>query len=305
MTQAAAPPEAWPALPYGEWKDTLATLHRWTQVAGMILLALAPAVYHWWQVPLYVSARGLTTSPMPSAGRELELIFDFVAHRFRMECSDGAARAVDLVPMSGAAVYRKVMAGLRALGVEVHVWPVPAEIPGAERLDQDETHASYDPDYAHRFWRALTLSARVMTAFRGGFLGKASPVPFIWGSFDLAATRFSGRKAPPHPGSPMLPLWIQREAYSHECSSAGFWPGGEGCEEAIYYAYAYPEPAGFRRAPVRPQAARYSAEMAEFVLPYEAVRSSGDPEAALQAFLQSTYEAAAAAGGWDRRALER
>jgi hypothetical protein len=264
---ATIPGDAWPGLPYAAWKDTLATLHRWTQVAGKIRLALAPPVNHWWQVPLYVSARGLTTSPMPAGGRELELIFDFVAHRLRMECSDGAALAFDLEPMSVAAFHRKVTAGLRALGMDVHIWPVASEMPGGGRLDEDEVHASYDPDYAQRFWRVLVLSSRVMTEFRGRFLGKASPVHFFWGGFDLAATRFSGREAPPHPGSPMLPLWIQREAYSHECWSAGFWPGGEGCEEAIFYAYAYPEPAGFKSAKPGPQGARYSAEMGEFVLP--------------------------------------
>jgi hypothetical protein len=242
---------------------------------------------------------------MPAGGRELELIFDFVAHRLRMECSDGAALAFDLEPMSVAAFHRKVTAGLRALGMDVHIWPVASEIPGGGRLDEDEVHASYDPDYAQRFWRVLVLSSRVMTEFRGRFLGKASPVHFFWGGFDLAATRFSGREAPPHPGSPMLPLWIQREAYSHECWSAGFWPGGEGCEEAIFYAYAYPEPAGFKSAKPGPQGARYSAEMGEFVLPYEAVRASADPQSALTEFLDGAYGAAADAGGWDRRALER
>jgi uncharacterized protein DUF5996 len=296
--------DAWPELRYDDWKDTCATLHRWTQVAGKIRLALMPMINHWWQVPLYVTARGLTTSPMPVDGRDLELVFDFIDHEFRMECSDGAARTVRLEPKSVAAFYREVMEGLAALGVQVHVWPVPSEIPVAEPLDVDEAHRSYDPDYAQRFWRVLVASSRVMTEFRGRFLGKASPVHFFWGSFDLAATRFSGRAAPPHPGSPILPDWITREAYSHECSSAGFWPGGEGAD-AIFYAYAYPEPDGFKAAAVAPKTAAYSAEMGEFVLPYEAVRASADPAATLMAFLETTYAAAADHGQWDRKALER
>jgi hypothetical protein len=305
MTAPPAPPEAWPPLSYAEGKETLATLHRWVQVAGKIRLALAPPVNHWWHVTLHVTARGLSTTPLPFGGREVELIFDFIAHELRIECSDGAVRPVKLEPKSVAAFYRETMAALGELGIDVHVWPVASEIPGRERLDLDQTHRSYDAGWANRLWRALVVSSRVMTEFRGRYLGKSSPAHFFWGGFDLAVTRFSGREAPPHPGSDALPLWIQREAYSHEVSSAGFWPGGEGMEEAIFYAYAYPEPEGFKAANVAPEAAGYSADLGEFVLPYEAVRASADPQATLMAFLQSTYEAAADRGGWDRNALER
>jgi len=305
MTAPPAPTEAWPALPYAEWKDTLATLHRWVQVAGKVRLALAPPVNHWWHVTLYVTARGLSTSPMPCGGREVELIFDFIGHELRIECSDGSVRVVKLEPKSVAAFYRETMAALGELGIDVHVWPMTSEIPDGGRLDEDEAHRSYDAASAHRFWRALVLSARVMGEFRGRYLGKASPVHFFWGGFDLASTRFSGREAPPHPGVPSMPDWITREGYSHEEWSAGFWPGGEGAEEPIFYAYAYPEPDGFRGAKVAPEAARYDDGLGEHVLPYEAVRTSADPEAALMAFLQSSYEAAADNGGWDRKALER
>jgi hypothetical protein len=301
---AASDRDGWPALAYADWAETQATLHMWTQVVGKIRMALTPPVNHWWHVPLYVTARGLTTSPMPCGGRTLEIAFDVLADELRLDCSDGAGERIALQPMSVAAFYKAVMAALGRLGVSVHIWTTPCEVETPIPFERDEAHASYDAAAARRFWRALVQADAVMKAFRGRFLGKASPVHFFWGSFDLAVTRFSGRRAPPHPGSAVLPASVSREAYSHEVSSCGFWPGGPGFEP-LFYAYAYPEPAGFPGAAVRPAAARWDAGLGEFVLPYAEVRAAADPEAALLDFLQSTYAAAADLAHWPRDALER
>jgi hypothetical protein len=308
MTIPAATPSGgprdWPELAYAEWAGTAATLHMWTQVVGKVRMALTPAVNHWWHVPLYVSARGLTTSPMPIGGRSIEIAFDFIAHRLEITCSDGAYDYLALEPMSVAAFYRHVMAALDRLGVRPSIWTTPCEVENPIPFEEDEVHASYDPEAAHRFWRVLVQADRVFKVFRARFIGKASPVHFFWGSFDLAVTRFSGRRAPPHPGSGLLPASVSEEAYSHEVSSCGFWPGAPGVE-AIFYAYAYPEPPGFADAAVRPRGARWEASLGEFVLPYETMRTAQSPDLALLNFLQSTYEAAADLGGWPRGELER
>ncbi|HEX8243039.1 MAG TPA: DUF5996 family protein [Longimicrobium sp.] len=296
---------AWPALELDAWEPTRDTLHLWTQVVGKVRLALAPPVNHWWHVPLYVSARGLTTSAVPYGAGWFEMEFDFIDHRLVIACSDGDQRTVKLEPRSVADFHAEVMARLRELGIEVRIWPVPVEIADPIPFSQDTVHAAYDAEYAHRFWRALAQSTRVLSEFRGRFIGKCSPVHFFWGSFDLAVTRFSGRPAPSHPGAPNVSDAVTREAYSHEVSSVGFWPGGGHMRQAIYYAYAYPEPAGFREWPVQPGAAGWNTDFGEFVLPYDAVRTAADPDAALHAFAQSTYEAAAERAHWDRAALER
>jgi hypothetical protein len=302
-----APDAAWPALPLAEWRDTKDTLHRWTQIVGKVRLALAPMQNHWWQVPLYVTARGLTTSAMPYDGGVLEIRFDFVHHVLALEASSGHGRHVALAPRPVAEFYREVMAALGALGTRVRIHPRPIEIPGdARRFDEDAAHRTYDADSAQRCWRVLVRADRVLHAFRGGFLGKCSPVHFWWGSFDLACTRFSGRRAPPHPGGvPNCPDYVTREAYSHECISAGWWPGGGAVDEPAFYAYAYPEPAGCAAAPIRPAPAYYHPELREWILPYDAVRTASDPDAMLLAFLDSTYDVAATLGRWDRAALER
>ncbi|MFC4030039.1 DUF5996 family protein [Streptomyces polygonati] len=295
--------EAWPAAPLDEWTATRETLHRWTQIVGKIRLARAPMVNHWWQVPLYVSARGLTTSAVPYGEGTFEMEFDFRDHQLRVRSSDGGERRVALEPKPVAAFYRETLAALEALGIEVAIRPVPVEVESAVPFPEDTEHASYQPDEVHRFWRQLTSVQRVLTEFRSGFVGKASPVHFFWGAMDLAVTRFSGRPAPPHPGgAPNLPRRVMVEAYSHEVSSCGFWPGGSA--EGSFYSYAYPEPADFARYPVRPPAAAYDAEAGEFLLPYEAVRTADDPDRVLMDFLRSTYEAAAECARWDREALE-
>jgi hypothetical protein len=298
--------ERWPALPADAWRETRATLHLWTQVVGKIRLALTPWQNHSWHVALYVTARGLTTSPIPAGGRSFQIDFDFINHALSIRTSDGAQRIIALRSMSVAEFYTEAMNALRDLGIEVTIDTMPNEIPGAVRFDEDTAHASYHPEYAHRFWRALVSANEVLTHFRTGFIGKASPVHFFWGSFDLAVTRFSGRKAPKHPGGvPNLPDDVAREAYSHEVSSAGFWPGGGGVyDEAAFYSYAYPGPQGFADARVEPADAFWSKELGEFLLPYEAVRTARDGDAALMAFLQSTYDAAADLGKWDRANLE-
>ena len=297
---------AWPALPLAPWRDTQETLHRWTQVVGKVRLALAPMVNHWWQVPLYVDARGLTTSAMPYAGGVVEVRFDFLDDVLRVETSAGAERRVALAPRSVAEFYHDVMAALRAVGVAVRIHPRPVELADAVPFDEDEAHHAYDAEAARRCWRALVQADRVLRAFRGRFLGKCSPVHFWWGSFDLACTRFSGRRAPPHPGGvPHCPDYVTREAYSHECISVGWWPGGGAVDEPAFYAYAYPEPAGCPTAPIEPDAAYYHPDLREWILPYAAVRAADEPDASLLAFLQSTYEAAADRAGWDRPALER
>jgi hypothetical protein len=304
--RAAGADGAWPALPLAAWRDTYDTLHRWAQLVGKTRLALAPRENHWWHTTLYVTARGLTTSPIPYGDRAFEVDFDFVDHNLIVRTGDGAARALALVPRSVADFYREYTRILDALGLRVRLWPVPVEVERAIPCDEDTVHASYDAEAAHRFWRALAQADRVLKAFRGRFLGKSSPVHFFWGSFDLACTRFSGRRAPEHPGGvPNVPDWVTREAYSHECISAGWWPGGGPVQEPAFYAYAYPEPKGLAEAPVRPAAARYHPGVREFLLPYDAVRAAERPDEALLEFLQSTYEAAADLAGWDRAALER
>ena len=301
MTGPAAHPD-WPALQ--DWAATQATLHMWTQIVGKLRMALTAPVNHWWHVPLYVSARGLTTSPMPIGAASLEIVFDFLADVLRLECSNGHTEEVALAPKSVAHFYAEVMSALGRLGVEAHIWTTPCEVEDPIPFERDETHGAYDAEAARRFWRALVQADRLMKAFRGRFIGKASPVHFFWGSFDLAVTRFSGRPAPPHPGSPLLPASVSQEAYSHEVSSCGFWPGAPGVPP-LFYAYAYPEPAGFADAAVRPAEARWDKSLGEFVLPYDAVRGAPDPDAAVLDFLQSTYEAAADLAHWPRAELER
>jgi hypothetical protein len=297
---------AWPALTYADWAPTGGALHLWTQIVGKVRLALTPWLNHSWQVPLYVSARGLTTGLMTVGARTLELEFDFVDQCLHLRTdAPGSVRQIALAPMSVAEFYFALMAELEAAGTPVAIDRFPNELPEAVAFDEDAAERAYDPGQVRRFWRALLQADRVMKLFRTAFLGKASPVHFFWGSFDLAVTRFSGRRAPLHPGGvPHLPDAVAREAYSHEVSSAGFWPGGPGCEEAAFYSYAYPEPAGFRAAQVLPADARFDAALGEFILPYEAVRRAGDPDAVLLSFLSSTYAAAADGANWDRAALE-
>ena len=302
MNNAAA---AWPDLPFPDWRDTAVTLHLWTQVVGKVRLALTPWLNHGWQVPLYVTARGLGTSPIPiDDGEVLEMEFDFVAQRLAARTSSGGEDALPLRPQTVADFYSGVLGLLTGLRVAVRIHPMPNEVADPIPFDKHRTHAAYDAAAAHRFWRALLQVDRVFKLFRTGFLGKASPVHFFWGSFDLAVTRFSGRPAPPHPGGvPGLPDAVTREAYSHEVSSAGFWPGGDAFPRAAFYSYAYPEPPGFRNRSVTP-GAHFDAALGEFVLPYERVRAAADPDAMLLDFLSSTYAAAADAGQWDRSALE-
>jgi len=297
---------AWPSLPFEEWRETLATLHMWTQVVGKVRLAQAPHLNHWWQVPLYVTPRGLTTSTMPYGQSTFQVDFDFIDHRLRIVTSLSDSVELKLEPRTVADFYQEFMLDLHVLGLDdVKIWTTPVEVENPIPFEQDETHKSYDPEYAGRFWRALVQAERVAQRFRSGFTGKCSPVHFFWGSFDLAVTRFSGRRAPEHPGTPGVADSITREAYSHEVSSAGFWPGGPALPEPIFYSYAYPEPEGFKEFRVGPEQAYYNTDFKEFVLPYEAVRTSDDPDAALLRFLQDTYEAAATLGRWDRAALER
>jgi len=294
----------WPALDYADWQDTALTLQLWTQIVGKIRLALSPWRNHGWQVPLYVTARGLTTSVIPAGAAMIDIEFDFVDERLVCRSTSGKIRQVALRPMTVAAFYREVMAAMAALGVEVGIDRMPNEFPDPIAFDKDTVHGSYDAAAVRRFWRALVQIRRVFGLFQSGFLGKVSPVHFFWGSFDLAVTRFSGRPAPLHPGGvPGLPDSVTREAYSHEVSSAGFWPGSDAFPQAAFYSYAYPEPVGFRSSPV-PSQARFDEALGEFVLPYDAVREAADPDALLLEFLSSTYNAAADHGGWDRAALE-
>lgn len=294
-------PESWPPLPLNSWKDTCATLHMWTQIVGKVRLALTPKINHWWNVPLYVSSRGLNTSPIPYGNRVFEIEFDFVDHKLCIRCNDGANKEVALRPQSVADFYKEFMSTLHSLGIEVKIWTTPVEIPDPIPFEQDHIHASYDPEYAHRFWRILVSTEEVFTEFRSRFIGKTSPVHFFWGSFDLAVTRFSGRRAPEREGADA----ITREAYSHEVSSAGFWPGSGEIKDAAFYSYAAPQPSGFSQHPVRPPAAFYHANMKEFFLMYEDVRRAASPSQTLIEFLESTYEAAADPGKWDREELER
>ena len=299
---------AWPRLTLDEWLPTQLTLHRWTQIVGKTRLAFAPMQNHWWQVVLYVNDRGLTTSPIPFNGRTFDVSFDFVDHRLVTLTSDGDERSIPLAPQSVASFYREYMSMLRSLDIDVHLFGKPVEVVDATPFEKDTAHAAYEADAAHRCWRILLNSDRVFRAFRGKFLGKSSPSHFWWGGFDLACTRFSGRRGPDYPGKiPNCPDYVMKEAYSHECVSAGWWPGSvdSPVTEPCYYSYSYPEPPGFNAATVGPEGAYYHQEMREWFLPYEAVRSSADPDAAVLEFLQSTYEAGANLANWDRAALER
>jgi hypothetical protein len=295
----------WPSLPLEGWRDSCATLHMWTQIVGKVRLAQAPMINHWWQVPLYVTSRGLSTSPMPCGVRTFQIDFDFIDHQLIIATCDGEIRRMGLQPRSVAAFYAELMGLLRALGLGVRIWTMPVEIAHPIPFEADHEHCAYDPVAVHRFWRVLVQADRILTAFRARFRGKVSPVHFFWGSFDLAVTRFSGRPAPPHPGAPNVADRVTREAYCDEVSSCGFWPGGAGMEKPIFYSYAYPPPPGFAEAPVRPAAAFYSRAMGEFILPYEDVRQADPPDEALLEFAQSTYEAAARLGQWDRARLEQ
>jgi hypothetical protein len=294
--------ERWPALPFAEWKDTYATLHMWTQIVGKVRLALSPNVNHYWGTVLYVTTRGLTTSTIPYDRGLFEIQFDFVAHSLEITTSLGERLAFRLAPRSVAEFYGELMGALASLGIHVNVWTMPVEVPRPVRFEVDEGHASYDAESAHRFWRILASIHPVLQEFRAGFIGKCSPVHFFWGSFDLAVTRFSGRRAPDRPGADK----ITKEAYSHEVISVGFWPGdGEIIKDAAFYAYAAPEPAGFKSSGVGPAKAFYSAEKSEFFLMYDDIRLSASPERDLLEFCQSTYEAGANLGNWNRAELEK
>jgi Family of unknown function (DUF5996) len=291
----------WPSLPLEEWKDTYATLHMWTQIVGKIRLVQSPLINHWWQVPLYVSARSLTTSSIPYEERSFEIEFDFIDHQLVINTSDGARKTIALGPRSVADFYAELMATLRSLGIEVEIRARPDEVPDPIPFAEDRVHASYDPEYANRFWRILVQTDRVFKEFRSRFIGKCSPVHFFWGSFDLAVTRFSGRRAPEREGADS----ITREAYSHEVISHGFWPGSGNINAPAFYSYAAPEPAGFQQAKIRPASAFYNPATSGFILLYDDVRQADSPDDALMEFLQSTYEAGANLAQWDRASLER
>jgi len=301
MNSAEESAAQWPSLPLASWQDTCSTLHMWTQIVGKIRLALTPVVNHWWNVPLYVNARGLTTSAMPYRDRSVEIQFDFLDHQLRLLRSDGFTRSLPLAPRSVADFYREVMSLMRESGVDVKIWRMPVEIPNPVPFDEDRVHAAYDPAAAQKFWRILLTVDDVFTEFRARFIGKCSPVHFFWGSFDLAVTRFSGRLAPPRPGADS----ITREAYSHEVSSVGFWPGSGTVLDPAFYSYTAPEPAGFREANVGPPPAHYDSQLSEFILMYDDVRKASSPRAALLDFCESTYRAGASLGKWDSAALER
>jgi hypothetical protein len=304
MTATDEADPIWPDLSYSAWSETLATLHLWTQIVGKIRLTLTPWLNHGWQTPLYVTARGLGTSPIPIGAETFEIEFDFVAHRLNVRTSRGAGQFLPLRPQSVADFLSAIIDLLDRMGIRVAIKETPNEVPDPIRFSEDRIHATYDAAAAHRFWRALVQADRIFKLFRSGFIGKASPVHFFWGSFDLAVTRFSGRTAPPHPGGvPGLPDDVAREAYSHEVSSAGFWPGSEAFPRAAFYSYAYPEPAGFRDRKITPGGA-FDTNLGEFILPYETVAQAGEPGALLLDFLSTTYAAAADAGGWNRAALE-
>jgi Family of unknown function (DUF5996) len=295
--------ELWPALRVADWADTRDTLHMWTQIVGKIRMASEPMINHWWQVPLYVSARGLTTSSMPYPRGAFDMEFDFVEHRLDLRASTGGQRSVPLASRPVADFYAETMAALGELGVDVTIRTTPTEVVRAIPFEKDDEHTTYEPDHARAFWGQLVNAQRVLTEFRSRFIGKVSPVHFFWGGLDMACTRFSGRTAPPHPGgAPNCADWVMVEGYSHELSSAGFWPGFG--EEGAFYAYAYPEPPGFREHPVAPAEAAWVDAAQQFLLPYEAVRRASDPDRYLLEFLQSTYEAAADNAQWDRDALE-
>ena len=295
--------EPWPSLPQSDWSTTCSTLQLWMQIVGKIRLALTPPINHTWNVTLYPTIRGLTTSPMPCGPRMLQIDFDFLDHTLLLQTNLGDRTTIPLQAMSVAEFYARVMEELGRIGCPVHIWPRPVEVASPIPFAEDNTHCSYDPDYAQRFWRVLLQTTRVFTVFRSRFRGKVSPVHLFWGAMDLACTRFSGRTAPEHKSMPGLPDRVTRDAYSHEVSSCGFWPGGLGID-AMFYSYAYPEPPGFADYAIAPQAAGYHPQLGEFMFPYEAMRQSPDPDAALLEFLETTYEAAANLGKWDRAALE-
>lgn len=302
MPQAAADhPECWPTLPLDSWRDTCETLHMWAQIVGKVRLRLTPLVNHWWNVPLYVSARGLTTSRIPYGQRAFELWFDFRRHQLVLETSDGILQSLPLAPRSVAEFYREFMGMLRSAGIEVKIWHMPVEIPNPIPFDQDRVHCSYDAAAVEKFWRILLSVDAVFSQFRSEFIGKSSPVHFFWGSFDLAVSRFSGRRAPERPGADAM----TREAYSHEVSSVGFWPGSGDVQDAAFYSYVVPEPLGFKEATVWPNAAYYHKQLGEFLLMYEDVRRAESPTAAILEFCRSVYKAAATLGSWDRNALEK
>jgi hypothetical protein len=294
-------PEAWPALPQEAWRDTYATLHMWTQVVGKVCLALTPRVNHYWNVTYQITSRGLATPTMTDGPRALTATFDFIDHRLVLQRSDGRVDRIPLQPQTVAEFYRLVMEALHRLGVDLRIWTMPVEIPDPIRFEQDTTHRAYDPVSAHTFWQILVAIKPVFDRFRGGFIGKCSPVHFFWGGFDLAVTRFSGRRAPERPGADA----VTRESYSHEVISHGFWPGSGAVKEPAFYAYAAPEPPGFKSAAIQPAAAYYSNDFSEYILPYEAVRTAASPAGDLTAFLSTTYSAAADLARWDRGELER
>ncbi len=304
MSEVKPNEELWPQLPLEAWQDTCSTLHLWSQIIGKIRLAFAPLVNHWWQVPFYMTSRGWTTSPIPYKETIFQIDFDFIDHQIQITTDRGDFRSLELKPRSVSDFYRETIEILHSLGIEVHLWTTPVELQERIPFEQDSTHSSYDPEYAQRHWRVLVQVDRVLKEFRSHFLGKVSPVHFFWGAFDLAVTRFSGRRAPDHPGVPNVARSVMLEAYSHEVSSCGFWPG-PGLGEPAFYAYAYPQPAGFSEIPVHPQEAYYNKDWGEFILPYEAVRTAASPDGMLLAFLRSTYEGAANLGKWDRASLER
>ncbi len=293
--------EAWPALPKAAWKDTCDTLHMWTQIVGKIRLKLTPHLNHWWEVPLYLTSRGLTTTPIPFEDRTFDATFDFIDHALIFQTSEGHTEVIPLRPQSVADFYHAVMATLRRLAIDVSIWTVPSEVQAPIRFEEDRQHRSYDAAYAHRFWRILLAVDGILKEFRAGFMGKASPVHFFWGGFDLAVTRFSGRRAPVREGADS----ITREGYSHEVSSCGFWPGSGSLTGPAFFSYAAPEPPGFKDAPIRPTPAFYSPEFSIFLLLYDDVRSAADPRSMVLEFLQTTYETAATLGRWDRENLER
>jgi len=296
----------WPDLPYAAWSETCDTLHLWTQVAGKVVMVLTPLINHWWNVTFHVTARGMIKRAIPYRGGVFDIVFDFIGHRLDIETSDGRRESLKLEPMTVAAFYAAFMERLRRLGIEVDITTLPCEIEECVAFEQDRTHAQYDPAYVRKFHRALVQADRVMNDFRARFLGKVSPVHFFWGSFDLAVTRFSGRTAPPPQShTPHVDDWVMAEAYSHECSSCGWWPGNGGLGHAAFYVYAYPEPVGYGDTRLKTAEAAYNKEAGQFWLPYDAVREARDPDNLLLGFLQETYAAAADLAKWDRAALER
>jgi hypothetical protein len=296
----------WPDLPLAAWSDTCDTLQLWTQIVGKVRIALTPLINHWWNATFHVTARGLAAPAMSYRGRTFDVVFDFAQRRLNIETSDGRAEALELKSMAVADFYAAFMAALRRLGIDVQIWTMPSEIENAIPFEKDRTHAQYDPVYVQKFWQAVVQADRVMTEFRARFLGKASPVHFFWGSFDLAVTRFSGRTAPPPQSvTPGVASWVMAEAYSHEVSSCGFWPGNGGYGRAAFYVYAYPEPDGYGDARLKTAGGFYDKNVGQFILPYDAVRAASDPDALLLGFLQETYAAAADLAKWNRKALER